>query len=234
MAIELKRVTGCISLLLLLFVAVTAFKCDREKDPEFIIMSFVLPFTVTPSSEELLLGDTLWVEAAFSETLQEFNTKVDYDIKDFDFASKIGLFKLINPNLDLSDQPSATDFFNFVPVTGTLPFVGDTFSPFTFEYKDRKYFFKLGLVPKQKGIFCVNFLGPRELDLRPGLNLTRNNDGRLIIPDFQSIMFIINDGNTNFDLYQQHCKATSTTPPGSLSFINVFYEQKGSFTFEVK
>jgi hypothetical protein len=231
MAIKLTKGASCVSLLLLLFLATTAFNCEGEKEPEFIMMDFVLPFTITPTDANFSLGDTLWVEAAFSEKLEEYNSKVYYDIKDFDFQSKILLFELTNPNLDLSYQPSAVDFFHFIPIVGTIPFIGETASPFAFEYKENKYFFRLGLVPKQKGVFCVNFLPPSELDLRPGLMLGKTNDGRERIPSFQHLYFLINEGNTNFDLFKQNCKANSITTPLE---INIFYEQKGTFTFEVK
>jgi hypothetical protein len=231
MAIKLTKGASCFSLLLVLFLASTAFNCEGEKEPEFIMMDFVLPFTITPTDASFSLGDTLWVEAAFSEKLEEYNSKIYYDIKDFDFQSKIGIRELTNPNLDLSDQPSAVDFFSFIPITGTMPFIGETFSPFKFEYRENQYFFKLGLAPKQKGVFCVNFLPPSELDLQPGLNLGKTNDGRKRIPAFQHLYFIINEGNTNFDLFKKHCKASSITTPLE---INIFYEQKGTFTFEVK
>jgi len=227
---SLNKVTSLISLLLLYLIATTAFRC-KEKDPEFIVMSFTLPFSVSPLNPEFQIGDTLWIEAAFSENLEEFNSKSYYSLKNFDFKSKIGLLKLINPNLDLSSQPSATDYFEFIPKIGTVPFIGETFSPFTLEYRDNHYYFKLGLIPKQKGVYALSFLSPGELDLRPGLTLGKSNDGLDIIPDYEWLLFTINNGNTNFDLFKKNCKALSIAFP---TIPNIYYEQKGTFTFEVK
>ncbi|MBL7873882.1 MAG: hypothetical protein JNM78_19870 [Cyclobacteriaceae bacterium] len=234
MAIRFKNVTGCVSLLLLLFMATTAFNCEREKEPEFIIMTFTLPFSIAPSSAQFVLGDTLWVQADFPEALQEYSSKVDYAVKDFDFKSKIGLLKFIDKNITMGEQPSAVDSFDFITKVGDLPFVGETFSPFNFLYQNETYKFKLGLVPKQRGVYCVNFLPPRELDLRLGIKLEKSPDGRERIPAFEYLLFNINNGATNFDLFQQHCKATSLTFPGNQDFTNINYEQKGTFTFEVK
>jgi hypothetical protein len=226
-----NKVTGFTSLLLLYLIAATAIKCE-EKDPEFIIMSFTLPFSVSPSSPNFILGDTLWIEASFSEKLEEFNSKSLYDLRNFDFQSKIGVFKLGNPNLDISSQPSGTDYFNFFPVIGKLQSIGETFSPFTLEYRDKYYYFKLGLVPKQKGVYAISFLSPGELDLRPGLNLGKTSDGRDIIPDYEWLLFTINeDGQTNYELFKKNCKPLSIENP---TIPNIYFEQKGTFTFEVK
>lgn len=228
-----QLVRGCISLLLIIFVTTTAFRCEGEKDPEFIVMSFVLPFSVSPAKAEFSIGDTIWVEATFSQSLEEFNSKVVYEVKDFNFQSKIGLFKLINPNVDLSEQPSATDFFSFVVKEGSIPFVGATFSPFTVEYRNGMYFFKAGVVAKAKGVFSINFLAPRDIDLRPGIKLDRSPDGRTRIPAYEWFYFLINEGNTNFDLFKSNCKANSIIE-GYDNIPNIYAEQKGTFTFEVK
>jgi len=224
-----NRVTGLKSLLLLILVSTTASRCGDE-DPEYVLLTFVLPFSVTPVDPEINLGDTLWAEASFSENLEEYNSKEIIAVKNLDFQSKIGLFELVSNSFDISDQPSAVDFFDFVPKAGTIPFVGATFSPFTMQYQDNAYTFRVGLVPKKTGVFSVNFLPPRDLDLRQAVDLRVNSAGQKKLPTFEFLLFDINNGNTNFDLFKQHCKAISLEND---VFINVYYEQKGTFTFRV-
>jgi len=45
--------------------------------------------------------------------------------------------------------------------------------------------------------------------------------------------FLINEGNTNFDLFKRDCKANSIIE-GYDNIPNIYAEQKGTFTFEVK
>jgi hypothetical protein len=229
-----NRVTGIFGLLLSLFlITTTAFQCEREKDPEFVLMTFVVPITIEPLSADFKLGDTLWVRADFSETMKELNSQTDYILSDFDFKSKIGLLKLLNPNTNLGYQPSATDDIIFFPKIGSIPFVGETFSPFNFSFKNNRYQLKIGLVPKKTGVYAINFLPPGDAqdDLQGYIELGFNSSGQKRIPQLEFLFFEINEGNTNFDLFKLHCKAESINNPLP---INIYYEQKGTFTFEVK
>lgn len=229
-----SKVTGIFSLLLCLFlITTTGFQCDREKDPEFVLMTFVVPITIEPSSADFKLGDTLWVRADFSEKMKELNSQTDYTLKDFDFKSKIGLFKLVNPNANLGYQPSATNEISVVPKIGSIPYVGETFSPFDFSFTGNRYKLKIGLIPKKAGIYAVNFLPPGDAqdDLQGYVELGFNSNGQKRIPQLEFIFFEINEGETNFDLFQSNCKAESINNPQP---VNVYYEQKGTFTFEVK
>ncbi len=226
------KVTGFISLLLICFIATTAFRCE-EQDPEYVLMTFVIPITIEPLNPDFTLGDTLWVTADFSESMKELNSQTDYILKDFDFRSKIGLRKLINPKLDISDQPSATDEITLVPKVGSIPFVGETFSPFSFSFETNRYKLRIGIIPKKTGVYAVNFLPPGDAqgDLQGHIDLGTNSLGQKRIPQLEFLFFEINNGQTNFDLFQLHCKAESINNPLP---VNVYYEQKGTFTFEVK
>jgi len=231
---SLNKETGILGPLLFLFlITTTAFQCEREKDPEFVLMTFVVPIIIEPSSADFKLGDTLWVRADFSESMKELNSQTDYNIKDFDFKSKIGLLKLLNPNTNLGYQPSATDEITFISRVGSIPFVGETFSPFNFSFDGNRYKLKIGLIPKRAGIYSVNFLPPGDAqdDLQGYIELGFNSNGQKRIPQLEFLFFEVNQGKTNFDLFQLHCKAESINNPLP---INIYYEQKGTFTFEVK
>ncbi|QLH32106.1 MAG: hypothetical protein HWD62_06380 [Cyclobacteriaceae bacterium] len=49
------------------------------------MLTFVLPFSVTPVDPEINLGDTLWAEASFSENLEEYNSKEIIAVKIWTF-----------------------------------------------------------------------------------------------------------------------------------------------------
>jgi hypothetical protein len=234
-----KKVTGFINLLLLLSLTISAFRCDQEKDPEFVFMIFVLPISIELSSEEIILGDTLWISGGFPDTLQEYYSKKYYKLSDFNFKSKICLDKLINSDLYLSQQPGATSDFNIINELGSFSGLGSSCGTFDFQYQFEMYHYKIGLVTKSTGVFSAFFLWPIDLhglpeeqvDLRPVIDLGKTSDGRNRIPVYEAFFFLINDGQTNFELFVQNCRAGSLENPED--FKNVFAEQKGTFTFRV-
>jgi hypothetical protein len=69
-----------------------------------------------------------------------------------------------------------------------------------------------------------------QIDLKPIIDLGITPNGRKKIPVYEAFYFVVNEGVTNFELFKEHCKAESIENPAP---INVYYEQKGSFTFRV-
>jgi hypothetical protein len=79
------------------------------------------------------------------------------------------------------------------------------------------------------GVYSINILNPEEFDLS-SITLGLTADGRKRIPVYRHIYYPINNGNTNFELFRKHCKAVSLDFPTEQ---NIYYEQKGIFTFRV-
>jgi hypothetical protein len=99
------------------------------------------------------------------------------------------------------------------------------------------YHYQIGLIGTSTGIYTVNFLWPIDLhglpeeqvDLRSVIDLGEEN-GRPRVPVYEAFYFVVNNGENNFEMFKEHCKAASIDDP---STINLFYEQKGTFTFRV-
>lgn len=233
------KLTGLVGLLALFSLIISAFRCDPEENPEYVSMIFVLPISITPATEQLVLGDTLWISGSFPDTLQEYYSKKYYKLSDFNFKSKICLDKLINNSLYLSEQPGAVENFDVINEIGNLSNQGSSCGAVNFEYQSKKYHYKIGLVTKSTGVFSIFFLMPvdlhglpeEQIDLKPVINLGETSDGRKRIPVYEAFFFLVNDGQTNFDLFTQNCRAGSLETPED--FKNVFAEQKGTFTFRV-
>ncbi len=233
-----NKVKGFTSLLLLFFIATSAFQCEPEKSPEFVNMSFIIPIKIHPDVEEIHVKDTLWIDGVFPDSLLEFYTNKYYHFPDFDFKSRICIQKLQNPAEYLSIQPGALDKFNIVSKVGDFNSGTSMCSYLLFSYSQNQYLYKIGLIPSSTGIFSLNFLWPidlhgipeEQIDLTTVIDLGVTPDGRKRIPLYEAFYFLINDGDNNFDLFKENCKAASTETPTN---INVFYEQKGGFAFRV-
>jgi hypothetical protein len=85
----------------------------------------------------------------------------------------------------------------------------------------------IGIIPVKAGIFCINFLPPKELNLS-FLDLGERLRGGKRRATYKFYFHIINNGETNVHLLRESMKLTSDkypTPP------NINYELKGTFTF---
>jgi hypothetical protein len=233
-----KLVTGSWSLLLLIVFVITGARCGDNDEPEFVFMAFLIPITITPPGEKIQLGDTLWISGSFPDTLEEFHSGKYFRLENFDFKSKICVRKLVDNGKNISEQPGGFSYFSIFNRSGSLEDNTQFCGFVNFNYQNSRYNYKIGLLPNKGGIFTINFLWPidlhgmpdEQIDLRPVIRLENTPDGRKRIPVYEAFYFVVNKGATNFDLFRAHCKAESLENPVP---INVFYEQKGSFTFQV-
>jgi len=214
--------------------------CKREPAPEFVDFIFQVPLTLAPARDTVAVGDTLWLTADFSDQLQEFYSGQKYQVTpgNFELRALLGLFKLTNPSKDIGSQPAATESFTFVNQIGSVTRRGATFSGVQYVYKQGSYQLHVGLIPRARGVFCINFLDgwlSRDRD-DPGpdlsyIELGQTAEGGKRRASFRIIFYRINDGQTNFNLFRQHCQAASLVYPEP---DNINYEQKATFTFVVK
>jgi hypothetical protein len=225
-----NTVTGSMCLLLLFSVIATSFRCDDERPPQFEELIFVLPLTIRPTDSILRKNDTLWISAEIPDTIFEYNTGKYLKLPNFNFYTRIGFFKLIDNQIILSDQPGATESFNYLNLVGSITNMRDTFADFNFYYTNNQYICRIGIIPKFTGVYCINFLRPEMLEVSKVINLGQTSDGRKRIPVYRTIYYVINDGKTNFELYKNNCVASSEI---LVTTDMIYYEQKGTFTFRV-
>jgi len=106
-------------------------------------------------------------------------------------------------------------------------------------YDGHYYRAKIGLIPTKACITSINLLiAPArvrlaDVPLLSFIQLPRDAQGREQKAQLDNSFYSINDGKANnLDLFQQYHK-TFSQGPGALP-INVIYEQKSTFTVEVK
>lgn len=222
-------VTGSLSLLLIILLTLTGARCGDDKDPVYVFLIFEIPITIHPPNETINLGDTLWLEGDFPDTLRDIRSGIFYKLEDFDFKSKICINRLQNNELYLSEQQPAFGAFNYVGGTSQTSSVCGNL---IFSYVNNYYAYKVGLTPITTGVFNIFINRPIDLngmpedriDLEPYIDLGYTADGRKRIPVYEAFQFVINNGTTNFELYKQHCKPGVDVVPS---------EELGSFTFRV-
>jgi hypothetical protein len=229
MAGNLRKLVKGSGSLLLITLLLTGSRCNDEKDPEFVFMTFEIPLTIRPGNETLNKGDTIWLDGNFSDTLKEINSNLYYKLENFDFKSKICINKIFNNQLYVSEQMPAFSLFNYLGGTTQTSSVCGTFS---INYVNKTYTYKIGFIPNDTGVFNIFINRPfnlsdtpeSQIDLRPYIKLDDSDDGRKRIPVYEAFQFIINNGNTNFELFKQNAKVGNDIVPS---------EQLGSFTFRV-
>lgn len=227
---------GLLSLVLLFALTLTASRCNDEKHFAWRgqDLIFVLPMDILPDNSEVTIGDTLWVTAVISDSVYEFNTKKRYKLPDFKFGQSIIVRKLIDKNSTLADQLGAVADFDVIDVMGAEPSLSTTFVGFKLFYDDLTdtYNIKMGFRPKRSGVYCFKFLGPDVNDFFDKyVNLGKDNNGLVIRPIYRGVWYPINlDGNNNYDLFADHCRALYYEAPDSIGY---YLEYKGTFTFRV-
>jgi hypothetical protein len=216
--------------LVLLIITLTAFRCEHEEPPQYQEFVFLLNLQINPKDSIIQKNDTLWITAEFNNNIYDFISSKTYELTNFDFLSTIGFFKLIGKQIIFSDQPGAVESFQFINSIGSISNLRDTFADFTFSYSNGFYSCRVGVIPKTKGVFSINFLRPRNLDLTSVIKLSNTPEGIKVLPYYRTIYYVINNGQTNFELYKKHCEASSEI---LVTTDMIYYEQKGTFTFRV-
>lgn len=108
-----------------------------------------------PNKASIHLGDTLWVEINAPTRLKDIatNTIVDYSGAT-NLGSAIGFGRIITNTVAAS-----ANSFNYNLITGvqvTNPNISQI-REFLFVQSNNNYVFKLGIIPKEKGVFGIGF-----------------------------------------------------------------------------
>jgi hypothetical protein len=230
----LKKVPGLLSPVLLLALTLTASRCNDDLAWRGQQLIFVLPMNILPDNSEVIIGDTLWVTAAIPDSVYEFNTKKRYKLHDTLFVGGvITVMKLVDKNLSFAEQLGAAGDFDLIEEKGAIVDPSTTFVGFKFLYDGFGIEnLKIGFRPKRTGVYCFQFLRPYPNKfIDKYVNLGRDSNGAVIRPVYEGLYFTINmDGNNNYDLFADHCRALYYD---NLDSVGYYREFKGTFTFRV-
>ncbi len=142
-----------IILCLLVIVSVTACKKYPEYCRGGMEFEFDMPVTVSPSTDTIHLGDTMWVEMRIPlPTLNKLDGK-KYDISKVDLFMFFAIQDLMLPTV----LPTGA----YIPLNekGTPSSgIGDGFGPkVSFKVDGGSAYWKLGIVMTKKGLFMLSF-----------------------------------------------------------------------------
>ena len=142
---------------ILIISALVFQKCDCTKggcrDESF---SFEIFAKAIPSLDSILINDTIWFEVNESVNLKDQVSNRIIDYRDaVNLGSAIGFDELLGN----SQRKDAVSDFNFVLISSTeVNSVNPArFKEYIFKEEANQYLFKLGLVPKNQGIFRMGF-----------------------------------------------------------------------------
>ena len=153
--------------------------------------SFAVNSQIKPDVDSVHIGDTIFLISSFSNKLTDQSTGkiVDYS-NATDIGSALSVFKLIKGDTIATD---AVFDFSYISVNGrvdnnrSIP-RPDGIQQLTYQEVNEKYILKIGLIPKQKGVYG--------LGLHNGLSNGRKNSSSC-----EKAGFDISYNNTNQHFY---------------------------------
>jgi hypothetical protein len=218
-----KYLTPCIAAMLL------CMACNKDPQIERVFFEFEMPFTITPGTDTVRVGDTLRMEANFSDTLFDALSQRKYDLDCFTFPAFMAVRELILPDKNFTYQNGATDafFFSFEPNSGGV--TSGNFANIDLSCKDGKYHFSLEVIPRRKGVFAIKLIGRTSDFIQlPQYLATSTVDVRKI-PVVRINRYIINKGNTHFENFMRFAKEALPERNGNWPF----FERYSTYTIIV-
>lgn len=209
---------------------------DKGPYPVLVHVGFLPSVTITPSARTLHLGDTLWLEANFSDSLLDLNSGHRYRVRPQDLPLHSAIF--YEKLLGIGQQPAGiANTFRIVERLGQASLQGTFTSSFEPVYDGHYYRARIGLIPTKACVTSISMIitpanGDKD-QLLSFIQLPLDAQGREQKAQLDDSFYIINAGKANnFDLYQQYFKSYSLEPGTPLKPI--IFEQKSTFTVEVK
>jgi hypothetical protein len=206
MATKIHRVA------ILLFIAITTTFSTCKKGGlgcANAIYNFNLDIRAYPDYAEINVGDTIWLEITSPQDFTDLvsNVKINY-ANAANLGSAIGFGEFIGRDSVLN----AANYFDYKLIDGIKvnnPFVSKI-REYLFIENQNQYLFKLGIIPKQTGIFGIG--------LSNAANVYRKND------KCTKANFLINFNNTKQHYFLNpniNSSNTDTTKPSASYYFKV-------------
>jgi len=216
-------------LFIVLVIGSSSFQCSEPINEALQEVQLIFPVSISPPQSSINLTDSLQIEATLPDTLQDYISKRYFRLVDFDFKTRIMVRKLISNQRLNMEQPAAIDRFEFNNIVGgAYNFLSSTVNV-ELKYIDNQYRFKFKMIPKEKGVYMILFLYFHNENRVVKKLIKDPNTGQLKDATMSFMVYNINNGNINLDLYKDNCRV-----PADLGSEPDFNIRFGTFTFEVK
>lgn len=221
-------------------LCLTLATCKKSPAPTSVSLILTAPVTVGPTRATMQVGDTLWVEGAYSDSLQDFETGRRFRVQPQDLP--LSSYFVINA-LHGNGQPiiGNASAFRVVEKIGRARAGGGTTGQFFPTYDGHIYRVRFGLIPTQPGINAISLLlmpaeGESGLEKNiPALaaQLPPDPDGREQRAVIYNLYYLINEGKANnYDLFRQQTTIDPETT--GIPATSLVYRRQSTFTVEVK
>ncbi len=214
--------------------------CKTKPSLNVVPIVFLAPVAITPVRPTIQVGDTVWVEAAFSDSLLDYNSNHRYRVQPQDlgltcYFAIAALYGTGQPTNGIATT------FRVVEKIGKAGVGGSLTGQFFPTYDGHTYRFKFGLISSQPGIASISLL-LLPLEGASGLGKSLPSSTPQLLPDpqgreqkavLEDMFFVVNEGKANnYDLYSKY----ATVNPNTVSMTpkQLLYVQKSTFTVEVK
>ena len=227
---------------LLLGLGCSAASCEKNAPErvEAVRISFEVPLAIAPARAAYAPGDTLWLSADFSDSVQVFNGPGRHRLPpaQFDFKTVVSFQEFVAPARTLAEQPGAGNAFAVVSRVGALGPPGRESAPLDFAHANGRYRARVGLIPRRRGVFGVSFVsGSAGVGVtRPPVDLSflalpPAADGTRQVAQLESVLYPVNGGQTNLALLRASATLTTALAPTP---ANIAYQERGVYTFAVQ
>ena len=223
----------------LISMAVTAIliSCSCGKDDIVRYetwINFLYPVSITPNTDTINVGDTLWIEVNLPDSIYDNTNSRKFYLPSFNFQSYMSVRKLVDNTANWSFQLNSSNNFNTKNNIGSIYKTTSSSIDFQPVYQNNHYVFKGAIIPKDNGVYCLvftNFSYEQRLTEILGLEqikpLAPDANNFSIKLDF--IDYKINNGNTHYNIFTQHCKSNNDAPS------NLYWKEENYiYTFVVK
>lgn len=194
---------------MLLSLASIYATCRKHLDCRETVYNFEMGIKAYPDRDSIHVGDTVWLEVDESTMQADVITGGTINFTGAsNLGSAIGFKKLSSAtNMFTIDAVQKLDFFlvKGKEVTNTLP---SLYKEYFFAEENNRYIFKLGVVPKESGVFILVFSNATGV-VRKSDNCTKAS-------------FILNFENTNQHHYLNPSFPGGTVAPGGDYYFKVY------------
>jgi hypothetical protein len=208
--------------------------CQKRQEVEEVFFEFEMHFTVTPAADTIRVGDTLLLTADFSDTLYEALGGEWIPMECFHWNMFLVTRQLINPDQHFGWQKPGTNAFGFLFAPNNGEVTSADFAIVRAICKNGRYQFKLQLVAKEPGVFAFRLQDQTAGFIQLPDRLAPSTPELRRIPVVRLNRYIINDGQTNFQIFKQHAVHTPENLNWPAEGLWPKLEEYATFTFVVK
>lgn len=207
-----------------------ASSCGKDTDIyEEVFFEFVVPITVTPAADTVLVGQELTITCNFSDSLFDYLGRKNYYLPNFNWNSFVMLQKISDKTKPIVAQMPALNKFEIQNIIGGFTNISSSFADFTIIYEAGQYKFQAKIKPGEKGTYHLRMFYDAGRGFTPlPQSFAPNEPGRKRFPVIQRVRHTFNETDTHYEIYLQN-SLQLTDSNGSTTF-----DRDTGYTFVVK